>query len=419
MDGLQEKLDIATKDAWSTSVWKKVTPQPEDHATWAQLAPAFVGYDHTGNGFDDEDQLALLQRVLEADSYVIAVLGRPMATQIFNTYVSNRNRVMTRETRFDFEVFSESRINLQMLVPPLKLTNCPVYVDRATMYTNGDTTIWFCVETGIEFLDSICQHKTIAIPSLWGDAGILNGVSPFLGDDIASLLAAYLTIGEPESMDYMQALLYHVMCQIITTERDVVGAEGVYPAPLFYHFILSGLLSAEWHTGEDEKAFIAPLPEDNFYDRTYVPPARSCFNWLCTEYIEIIRLVGAIYGNSMQIGIGQSFSNWFSGGSNGFPPGYATWFGADGDFNADGIPNKVSYANVDGDRALWFINEGLITPERDGELEGEANGSVPGDSIVGCRNKLAPEKGLPFLGDWLLIGVALLAVKHMSFIPKP
>lgn len=401
MEGLQAKLDEASKEAWSAEVWSLVVPNPPESAGWGQRDPAFPGFDHTGNGINDDDHLALLQRVLDSDPVVLSVLGRPLVREIQEAFAACRERVMTREALLDYEILDSSRVNLRLFAV-LNVRDRPLYAYRTRIRTGNSNTITVCVDSGLAITGTTCDEYKFNLPSIWGEKGILNGISDGLGDDIANLLSAYLTIGQQASVDYLQAMLYQLICQ--------------------------GILTADWEIeeeGEGNKAYRIPVVPDIVSDITHDPPKRTCLNALCTSYIEIIRFTSIVYGATLQSGIGRHFLNWFTVGANGFGAGYPALLGASGDFNGDGVSNAASYSNAELDRTLWFEAEGPV-PGEEGELsEGEPPDEQPegeddppvssGGCLSGCGAKSFGSGNIHrILADWFILGLGLAVLCIVS-----
>lgn len=350
MERLSCGLNTATNGAWAEELWPYVTPSPEDAAAWSQQGALFAGFDHTGNGIEDADHLALLQRVLQGDEYVVLVLGASLVTEIQDAYRENRQRILAREAWYDLEILNTSSTSVRRF--GVALNDRPMYMARTRLYTGQENTLNICVDLGVL---TVCNEERIVLPGIWAAGGLLDENAPGLASDLADLLAAYLTIGEQNGVDYLQALIYQVLCRGILSRAA---------APIFNNAKEANVRSPQTLlTGagfyDGGKAYAAPVLSDILSDTAYEPPVRNCLNSGCTDYADIVRIVTLLYGDSMAEGIGQ---NWLAGytiGENGFGPGYTSLLGAAGDFNNDGITNVDAYAASGGDRDAWLLALGL------------------------------------------------------------
>jgi hypothetical protein len=367
MDGLQAKFDAAAQDKWTSTIWPYVMPTPSNSGRWAQQDAVFPGYDHTGDGIKDDDHLAFFQRVLNDDPVAVQTLGRSRVDKIKEVFAANREKVIAREEWYDYEVLDLSRINLKLSV--LNISDRPAWLNKKRIRTGQSNSITICVDTGTLFIGTSCFTEDIDLPSIWGEKGMLNNDSPGLGNDIADLLAAYLTIGDQNNVDYLQALLYQLVYHgIFSRDFEPDDAEGENTESGSMEKIIQELAAVP---EVDDKSYTVPLLPNIDSDTTFDPPERICLNDACNNYLDIIRIFTRNYGDSIQQGVGRHWLNWYEAGKNGFSTGYEAVFGAEGDFNRDGVSNLSSYKNAGENRELWFINEGFFTDPEGEPVEGE------------------------------------------------
>ena len=213
MQNLEAKLNVVTTNTWSSTVWPYVIPGSGPQP-FAQKNPSFVGYDHTGNNIWDDAHLALLQTVLTGDACTRELLGDVFVDDVRAAFFQNQANVANRETFFDLQLFNTSRIDIRYQ-SLLDVNDRPAWTNpaRQRITTGQENSLGICVDTGHWIVGTTCITESTDIPSLWGNDGLLSEGTPGLGDDIRDLMAAYLTIGSQDKVDYMQALLYQVMCR--------------------------------------------------------------------------------------------------------------------------------------------------------------------------------------------------------------
>ncbi len=375
MNGLQGKLDAVSGGAWSEEFWSFVVPVPPESAAWAQQGPSFPGWDHTGNGIKDDDHLVLFQRVLEKTPLAVEVLGQPLVDEIAAAFAANREAILAREAWFDLEIFNSSRADVRWFGITLK--NKPISMKKTRLHTGQKNKVRLCIDTTILFIGILCGEVEVSVPSIWGEEGLLSKKAPGLADDLADLLAAYSTIGDQESVDYLQAVIYQII------------GRGILPAvesAIFNASKFSRLNSIPNQAGNTitissdyNKRYTVPLLSDIDADIIFDPPIQNCLNDSCSDYVNIVRLVARISAESIQQGIGQDWLNGYAVGDNGFSSGYETFFGTEGDLNGDALTNLASYTNAGQNRHRWFVAEGIAVLDEgeenntgDGENEGEA-----------------------------------------------
>ena len=383
MNGLQTKFDAASDFNWTSSIWSNAVPNPIGSAAWTQVAATFPDMDHTGDGLQDDDQLALLQRILEGEPIAVKVLGKTLADAIKAAFSANLALVSSREAYYDLQILNTSRITM---AGPISVINRPIYMSRTRLYTGQGNTVSICVDTGIFIVGHTCLNEIVELPRIWGDTGILSENAPGLGNDIANLFAAYLTIGNQANVDYLQAVIYHLVCRgILPRLSGPIGAK-------------LGNLTSDGLASEDiggipslsiDNAYTSPLLPDINISNTFDPPRRSCMDVYCTSYMDIIRMDSILFGESMQSGIGHYWLNEYALNINGFGPGYPTILDAEGDFNGDGISNVDSYNSAGQDRELWFIAEG---PTELFEGEPVVEGETP-EQVVTVSNVVTEQQG--------------------------
>ena len=389
LDGLPARLDLATVDNWSQNdeVWQYVVPNPLFPAPWAQLSATFRGQDHTGDGINDDDHLALLARILNDDPCCRALLGDAKMNAIQAAFAANKARVQDFEVSFCLEILNATRISARMdtgIIGCITLNNRPAWMPNTTITTGAPVTLSITVDTGIFLVGDYTLNETVDIPSLWGEKGILESVSEGFGDDVANLLAAYLTIGDQNNVDYMQALIAQTF------------ARGVFPNIGLIILSLIGSKSADEKVfsvtaldfiaepvKDDDKNYTLPPQSNIEIDLNFSPPYRIPIGDGCggpdTEWVEIIRLRARILGSCVENGLHGWLWN-YQVSANGFTS-YPAWLEASGNLNEVGLINSLSYSTYGGDRTSFFISEWAAYP---------ALGFNPqptgGDAIYGSGN---------------------------------
>ena len=322
MDNLQWKLDGVTVGKWTSQVWPHVTTSGTQ--PFAQKAAAFPGYDHTGNGIRDDHHLALLQKVLEGDACTRDLLGNTFVENVRNAFFANRANVMNRETKFTLRLLNDTRISINYII---SANNRPAWTDPAnqTITTGTSNNLRICVDSGIIFVGTTCLAENVDIPSLWGNDGLLNEGAPGLGEDLADLLAAYLTIGSQAKVDYMQALMYQTLARgVLGNVMELVLSLLGKGVPMEYEM---EPWTAPWESEKVDKAYNPPNIGNHEIDNSYSPPLVVSQS---DPYIAINRVRATVYGVSpgggqpgMLEGVGQFWTNWYQIGANGFHGGFA------------------------------------------------------------------------------------------------
>ncbi len=345
MARLQSEMDTATSNAWTNTAWPYVVPNPSGAGSWSQKAAAFPGYDHTGDGMLDDTYLCFLEAVLNGDARVVAAIGQAQVDAIIAAYNANRALVISREAYFDLQLHNTTRINLSYI---LSANNRPAWINRTRIYTGQNVELEICVDSGIFIVGTTCLGMDVDIPPMFTrdydndgdiDEGLLDGLSAGLGSDIADLLAAYLTIGDQEGVDYMQAVVYQLFYRgiapnVMTVIMGLLKSNDLGDEP----WVAPGL-----DLSLDDKAYTPPAAANVAIDVTYNPPFYIDLG--DGNYVELIRVVATIYGESITSGILQTWLNWYSVGANGFT-GFASLLADTGDLNGDCLTNFEQYDPV-------------------------------------------------------------------------
>jgi hypothetical protein len=351
LDNMEATLQVATLNAWSTTVWQYVVPNPPGSAPWAQLAPRFYDIDNTGDGIDDDDLLAMLQLILNDDPCTRALIGDAKMDQVQAAFAANQARVDDFELSLCLQIMDTSRIDAQ--TKSLSVNNAPIRMANTVLTTGAEVTLPLQVQYLFLWWD--VDTKT-TVPSLWGPGGILDAAAPGFGATVRDLLAAYITIGDPNGLDYMQA----VMAQTI--------ARGVLPNIM--ELILGGIKSGKsasepmLETGlpgkDGEKYYVIPALSTINIDRTYNPPFHidisSSSDPPDTEWINIRRIVARLDGPCVTSGLNTWMANYKVDNTNGFTS-LPTLLAATGNLNGDANTNLYSYANIAGRNRTIFLEE--------------------------------------------------------------
>ncbi|HEO70015.1 MAG TPA: hypothetical protein ENN80_02050, partial [Candidatus Hydrogenedentes bacterium] len=159
-----------------------------------QVGPGFYDVDNDGNGIDDDDHFDMLAAIVDGDISVHGGLNQTHVTNIKNAYAFNRAHFQTLE---------------------LTLNNVRVtYIITLTISvtTNGQLNL---------FGGLIDEH----IPSLWGsveaaqgnnpDKALLNSAHPKLEGLLLDVGAGYMTLGDPDGIEYLQALVAQICVGVI------------------------------------------------------------------------------------------------------------------------------------------------------------------------------------------------------------
>ena len=353
MNGLQAKLNAITTGGWDAAAWSQVTGSaPTYNPPFNQNSPSFPGGFHIANGIADDDHLALLQKVLENDACVREILGGTFVDNVRTTFFANRDLVTTRETYFQVRLFNTTRIDINYVI---SANNRPAWTspDIQTFTTGQSNNIGVCVDSGIILVGTTCLSESADIPSLWGEDGLMNEAAPGLSEDVANLLAAYLTIGNQSMVDYMQAVMFQtfyrgVLPNIMGLIFNLLG-KGLPWDPA-----LEGVGMESFDAGNKAYTPAGGITDINI-DVSYNPPFVVAPS---DPYIAIRRAVARVYGTSIQAGVLQYWLNWYQVGANGFGTGYSTRLTATGDLDLNGQTNLVAYQNAGMNRAQFLVNAG-------------------------------------------------------------
>lgn len=359
LTNLPARLDTATVNNWSagSQIWQYVVPNGP--GVWRQLSATFPNQDHTGDGIDDDDQLALLAKILNNDPCTRALLGDAKMNAIQAAYATNFARVQQFELTICLEIFNSTRISARLdtgIIGCVTLSDRPAWMGNTNITTGSPASLCMTVDTGIFLVGNYSQCFDADIPSLWGPDGILDSVQTGFSDDIANLLAAWLTIGDQNNVDYMQALIAQVF------------ARGVLPniATIILGAIGKSAAESGWDLDErtveygiNAKNYDLPAQPNINIDITFSPPYRIPLGDGCggpdSEWVEIIRFVGRILGTCVENGL-QGWLWNYQVNQNGFV-GYPAWLAASGNLNEVGAVNAISYTNYGRDRTSFFLNE--------------------------------------------------------------
>ncbi len=372
LSGMSARLDAATLNNWSQgdNVWQYVVPNPQYPAPWAQLSPSFPGLDHTGDGINDDDHLALLAKVLNNDPCTRALLGDAKVNAIQAAFAANKARVQNFEVTFCLEILNLTRISARMdtgIIGCINLNNRPAWMSNTYITTGSNVTLSITVDTGIFIVGNYTLNQNVDVPSLWGNGGILDSVDDGFDDDVANLLAAWLTIGDQNNVDYMQALIAQVFARGVFPNigliiLSLIGNKSTDEAA----FTVNGVdFNAEsLNDKKDDKNYELP-PQNNIeIDLNFNPPYRIPTGNRCggpdSEYVEIIRLRARILGSCVRNGL----HNWlwnYQVNTNGFT-GYPTLLPSWGNLNETGYMNAISYSTYGGNRTSFLISEWAAYP---------------------------------------------------------
>jgi hypothetical protein len=209
MTDLQGQLDLASYGAWSGGIWPTIVDGTKGYQ---QKGPGFMYADNTGNGIIDNVHLALLEPIVNDDPCARSLLGNVKMDQIQTAFMLNRNFVMTREFSFQVQLTNWSRASAVITDPVnCTLNNKVVYTNLASFTTGMQGHIDVTIETEVFVVGDTTIGADFDLPSLWGHSSLLGELSPGFDSDIADILAAYLTIGDQNKVDYVQHILSSVM----------------------------------------------------------------------------------------------------------------------------------------------------------------------------------------------------------------
>ena len=364
MNGLQAKLDTLTVGTWSSSVYTNVVG-PTYAPPFNQSSPSFVETINIENGINDDDHLALFQKVMEGDACVRELLGDALVDNVRAQFFANQAHVLDRETYFDLKLEPATRINLEYV---LSLDNKSAWTSRTRLNTNATSTLEICVATDIPLAGDTCLEQSVDIPSIWTkdadgdgdiDTGLLDEVSPGLSNDLRDLMAAYLTMGQQGMVDYMQAVIFQAFYRgLLPNVMELVLSliKGVPADPEIIPYV------PDWNFDVSSKAYTPTTGISNVgIDKSYNPFLRFCLGGdppCSSEYLELRRVVATVYGDSIQGGVLNQWLNYYTVGANGFGTGFSGKFAATGDLNGEGQTNYQDYVTAGFNRANWLVQAG-------------------------------------------------------------
>jgi len=209
MTNFESRLNLASYNTWGSTIWPTIVDGTKGYA---QLGPGFMWSDHIANGIVDNVHLALLEPIVNDDPCARSLLGNTKMDDIQRAFMLNRNFVMTREFTFQVQLTNWSRATAVITDPVnCTLNNRPVWTNLATFTTGTQGHIDVSVDTGMFVVGTTTIGADFDLPSLWGPDTLLGGLSAGFDQDLADLLAAYLTIGDQNKVDYMQHIIASVM----------------------------------------------------------------------------------------------------------------------------------------------------------------------------------------------------------------
>ena len=169
--------NLWTGDMGSTPLWTQVPGQD---------GPSFRGGDNDDNGINDDDQLDMLAAVYNgAMGDVLGALNPADVMAVRDAYDANRDYVQT----------------VEITLRDVKAKASIIGTIERNITTGGS----------IDF-----AGQEIDIPSLWtGEDALLESAGAVLHDALLSLIAGYGTMGDAESIAYLQEFLRVVINSII------------------------------------------------------------------------------------------------------------------------------------------------------------------------------------------------------------
>jgi len=321
----------------------------------------FSGLDNTGNGIADDTELVMLQYILNGDACTRQLLGGAKCDDIVAAFNNNRTLIGQKETGLDFSITNTSRVSARYdtgVIGVISFNNRPAWMAQTHIVTGAPATLPITVDTDVTFVGTSNLGAilgAVGIPSLWGSGGILSSASAGFGEDFQTLMAAYMTIGDQNALDYMTC----VMAQALV--------KGVLPniVALLLNNLKAGSGLPE---GED------PLPPKDDGEKLYTVPAIANImvdnttpqtidlgdgNWVRIDALHAIE-----YGTTIQAGLTSWFQTYVVGGVQGTGT-YAsrtTLLAASGNLNGIGNTNLVNYNLHAQNRALYLNSEWVTYP---------------------------------------------------------
>jgi hypothetical protein len=350
LDTMEATLNVATVNTWSTTVWQYVVPNPPGSAPWAQLAPRFYDIDNTGDGIDDDDLLAMLQLILNNDPCTRALIGDAKMDQVQAAFAANQARVDDFEMSLCLQINDSSRVTGYaggVSIP----NNTPIRMDQTTLVTGQ--TVSLPLEGRILFI-WVGLATDAPIPSLWGDDGILDGAAPGFGNTVRDMLAAYITIGDVNGVDHMEAVIAQTVARGVMPNiaQIILGAIGGKD-------VKDVMLELGLPDKQGEK-YTLPAISNIVVDQTFNPVfhivTKKNPDGSDAEWIDIIRLVATINGACLTSGLNTWMANYKVDNTNGFTS-LPTLLAASGNLNGDANTNLFSYANIAGRNRTIFLEE--------------------------------------------------------------
>lgn len=361
LDSLPGRLEVATVNNWANNaqIWQLVQPNPSGSAAWGQLSPTFRNQDHTGDGIKDDDHLALLAKVLNDDACTRALLGDAKMNQIQAAFAANKARVQDFEMTLRLQVYDTSRVNLRyatgiFLLGTITRSNVGVRMSATNITTGGSQQLPLEADLlGWIGLGSLIGD--IDIPSLWGDGGVLSAVEDGFEEDVANLLAAYLTMGDQASVDYMQALLSQVIAKGVLPNIMLIVLQAI--GKNNEALDIDWVIEPQFVLALDEKNYDLPAQPNIVFDQVFTAPYERIDlgdgNW-----IEIVRLNGIITNVESNL---EAWIHNYVVNANGFTS-YPAWLAASGNLNGSGFTNALSYSTYGGNRTSFLISESTAYP---------------------------------------------------------
>ncbi|MCK5862355.1 MAG: hypothetical protein KAH38_07710, partial [Candidatus Hydrogenedentes bacterium] len=375
---LHTKLDLLSAGLWTGSIWGSVVDAGKGYQ---QLGPTFNLADHTGNGINDDLHLGLLEPIVNDDACARALLGDTKMDNIQTAFMLNRNFATTRELTFQAQIQNWTRVSVHLDDIKLSCTleYRPLWTGVETFTTNANSALSITVDAG-GVVGNTSFDTDFDLPSLWGPKSILSETpgTEGLSDDLADLIAAYLTIGDQDKMDYMQHVIAALMQDGFRLNLDVfildlvAGAlggksDGKSEAPL-----------GPVYGAGDDKNYTVPVVTNLTLDSWPDLLIEDGDDWY---HIHQLRLW--VPGAPFSAGI-ANWVNSYNLGTNGLAPqvvdtltyGYPTLLRAGGDLNSDGTTNLASAVATGGilldfqiaedvavaQQFLWYNQPSAVSP---------------------------------------------------------
>lgn len=336
LQGLPAKFQTATKGFWELyGVYQSVSKD----GVFFMGSNSLTDTQHIyANGMREDFHLLMLQKVLDNDPCTRDLLGAAFVDGVRAQFFANRALVQTLEAYTDVELIKAgTRLDVKY-GGLLDVKNRPAYTNRFRLYTGrhkndpDPTRIKVTIETGHLVVGTTSLEENVTIPSLWGgDDGLMHSGAPYIDQDLASLLAAYLTIGDQNNVDFIQGVIFEMFYG------------GVLPNILDLIF---DVLLKDWDFGDAE-------PWEPVDDKAFTHPGGTVANINIQEAlnktiedgdlkIKIISAQAIIYGDSLQAGFLNGWLNKYTVGANGFGAGFASRLAAAGDLDGDGLSNAFA-----------------------------------------------------------------------------